>query len=95
MAARKKAPGTAPAPKPDLTASAVVTVFVRDDGTALVDLKVDVQGHDALTRAMVPASAKLNIAGVALRRVVMGTLAVKTLTKPADLLPVARRALRA
>lgn len=61
MAARtKKPPGTAPAPtsQPDLTASAVVTVFVRDDGTAYVELKVDVDGHQALVAAMKPAAAK-------------------------------------
>lgn len=98
MAARtKKAPGTAPAPKPALTVTAIVTVFLgADDGEGRVDVSLDMGGTDGwLVKQLRPATPKLNIAAAALRRIVVGQLAIKPMGKPADLLPLVRGAARA
>lgn len=82
-------------PEPDLTVSAVVTVFVAEDGSARVVVKVDSEGHEALVVPMKAATSKLNIVGAGLQRVVMNALSVEQIGPSNDLLAVAARAGRA
>lgn len=92
MATRKPKPVE---PQPDLTVSAIVTVFVHEGGCAEVVIKVDVDGRAGLVEHMRPSIGKLNIAGAALRRVVIQALTVEMDGPPADLLAVAAKAGRA
>lgn len=83
-------------PEPDLTVSAVVTVFVdKSNGEAHIVVKVDAAGHTALVDVMKASNGKLQIAGSALRRVVMNALSIEMDGQPTDLLAVAARAGRA
>lgn len=93
-AARKpKQQPAAVEPVPDLTVSAVVTVFVdMATGEARVVVKVDYEGHQALVERMKLSNGKATIAGQALRRVVTQALTVEQIGPTVDLLAVSQRA---
>ena len=82
-------------PMPDLTVSAIVTVFVHEGGCAEVVISVDLEGQTGLVEHMKPQTGKLNIAGAALRRVVMQALGAEMDGQPTDRLAVASKAGRA
>ena len=83
-------------PRPDLTVSAVVTVFVHEGGCAEVVIRVDLEGQTGLVEHMTPFTGKLNIAGAALRRVVIGAISGSEMVgPPSDYLALAAKAGRA
>jgi hypothetical protein len=86
-------------PQPDLIVSAVVTAVVTvictPDGGADVHIKVDLEGREPLVLAMKPSQQKLNIAGDALRRVVLQALSTEQVGPTVDLLAQRRVAGRA
>lgn len=95
MARTSRKTKTAQEPEPDLTVSAVVTVFVGEGGEARVVIKVDTEGATVLVELMKLSSGKLNIVGSALRRAVMNALGCQMDGAPTDLQAVAAKAGRA